>query len=276
MKIQSSRLKEREEGLELFHELVKEKYKTLIIHYSCESFVNTKGRTPRITSICICDRKSYQMLSFSIHLQAQFDKKDYNNLSEQQYDGLERKMLEEFYKFVSDHKTHRWIHWHMRDSNYGFEAIQNRSRILGVPNIETIENDFKYDLAIILKKIYSNNYEIDVPDGKLLNLAKRNKIDTRDVLTGKEEANAFEEKEYLQLHRSTLKKVYIISKIIERIEKNSLKVSAKKSQIYGTNITGLIQIIKNTWWIAIIWAIIIFILGAAAEPLIQKLFRINH
>lgn len=35
-------------------ELLKKKNKrTLIIHYSCESFYNLNGRTPRVTSICV-------------------------------------------------------------------------------------------------------------------------------------------------------------------------------------------------------------------------------
>ena len=46
----SKRLNERTEGLELLKEALKEKNKTLVIHYSCESFLTTHGKTPRINS----------------------------------------------------------------------------------------------------------------------------------------------------------------------------------------------------------------------------------
>lgn len=267
----SKRLTERAEGLQLLKDILKNKNKSVVIHYSCESFVTTHGRTPRVTSICMRYLGTAQTKSFSIHLQAQFDQKDFNNLSIADYDDLEKKMLDEFYEFAEQHKDFKWIHWNMRNSNYGFEAIANRYRILGGQAFE-IDEDRKYDFPRILGKIYTYGYEKNKPDGRLLNLANRNNITTIDALKGVDESTAFDSKEYLKLHKSTLRKVDIIDSIIDRVDKDELIVSATTIHIYGLTIPGIIEIVKNNWILIAIWTLLFFILGAATEPLIQRLF----
>lgn len=275
MFFKSNRLIERQEGIDELNELVRDKNNTLIIHYSCESFVTNHGNTPRITSISIRNLKTAQTKSFSIHLQAQFNKLTLQSLKNDDYDKLERELLDEYFSFLGRHKTHRWAHWNMRDTNYGFEAINNRYRILGGTPIE-IDDDRKYDLPRIIGKIYSYRYEKNRPKGRLLNLADRNNITTLEALTGKDEADAFENHKYLELHRSTLRKVDIIETIIYKIINRELKVNSSSKEIYGLSISGLYEITKNNWILFIVWSIIIFIIGAAFEPIIQKLFGTSN
>ena len=192
----TKRLKERAEGLEQLKDILKDKNRALIIHYSCESFITTHGRTPRVTSICMRYLGTAQTKSFSIHLQAQFEKKDFNNLTDDDYDFLEKKMLDEFYEFAKKYKDFKWIHWNMRDSNYGFDAIANRYRILG-GTVFDIDEDRRYDFPRVLGKIYTFGYEKNKPDGRLLNLANRNNITTIDALKGVDESAAYDNKEYL-------------------------------------------------------------------------------
>src|SRR5690554_5315130 len=256
----SKRLIERNEGLELLKEILKDKNKVIVIHYSCESFITSHGRTPRVTSICIRYLGNAQTKSFSIHLQAQFSQKDFNNLTDQDYDELEKSMLDEYYDFVKKHKDFKWIHWNMRDSNYGFEAIANRYRILGGEAYE-IDEDRKYDFPRVLGKIYTQGYEKNKPDGRLLNLANNNKITTIDALKGVDESTAFDNKEYLKLHKSTLRKVDIIESIIDRTDKNKLKVAVGRKYIYGLTIPGIIEIVKNNWILIAIWTLTFFIIG---------------
>lgn len=267
----SKRLEERRNGLKLLNEIKMKSEKAFIIHYSCESFFNTHGRTPRVTSISVKNIKTTQVRSFSIHLHAQFLKKNFLNLSQEDYDLLERKMLDDFFKLIKQHKNYIWIHWNMRDSNYGFEAINNRYKILG-GKITEIEDDLKYDLPNILGKIYTHNYEKNNPKGRLLNLAERNKLGTKNSLTGKEESECFDNKKYLELHISTLKKVDIINNLLEKVINESLIVNSKKTEIYGLTLAGVIEIVKHTYWLLILWSILIFIIGAACEPLIQDFF----
>lgn len=271
----SKRLTERNEGLELLREILKDKNKSLVIHYSCESFVTTHGRTPRVTSICMRYLGTAQTKSFSIHLQAQFDQKDFNTLSNADYDELERKMLNEFYDFAKKHKEFKWIHWNMRDSNFGFEAIANRYRILDGEAFE-IDEDRRYDFPRILNKIYTHNYEKNRPDGRLLNLANRNDITTIDALKGVDESIAFDNKEYLKLHKSTLRKVDIIDSIIDRTDKNELKVGSTTINIYGLTMPGIIEIVKNNWFLISVWTLLFYLLGTATEPIIQHFFGTSN
>lgn len=80
-----------------------------------------------------------------------------------QYDSLEKKMLGDFYKFVKMHKEVRWIHWNMRDINYGFPAIAHRFKVLGGRSVE-INVDKLFDLARMLQDIYGPN---NVPHPRL-------------------------------------------------------------------------------------------------------------
>ena len=244
MFFESKRLIERAEGLEKLKDAIKEKYKTWIIHYSCESFITTHGMTPRVTSISVRNLESALTKSFSIHLQAQFEKLDIKSLTKTMYDRLEKNMLEEFYSFIEKHKDHKWLHWNMRDANFGFEAIGNRYRILGGKPFE-VDDDRKYDLPRILGKIYTYAYENNQPNGRLLNLAARNSITIKQALPGAEEAKAFANGQYLVLHQSTLRKIDIMETIVDLVDKNLLKVNVNTRDIYGISIPGIIEMVKN-------------------------------
>jgi len=271
MIFKSKRLVEHKEGKRILSDLLEKKDKVLIIHYSCESFITTHGRTPRITSICIRNLGTGQNKTFSIHLQAQFDRLDFNNLSDKDYDNLEKSLLSDFYAYTEKYKDYKWVHWNMRDANYGFEAIANRYRILkGVPIY--LADDRLIDFPRVLGKIYTYGFEKNKPSGRLLNLANRNGISTLNALTGKEEADAFESKEYLKLHISTLRKIDIIETIIDRVDKNEIKINTSKKDIYGLSVPGLIEIVRNSWILLLIWTIIIFVVGSAFEPIIQRIF----
>ncbi len=184
---QSKRLDDRRIGQKKVQKLKDEKTKSLVIHYSCESFFNIHDRTPRVTSICVKNRDNLNTKVFSIHLQAQVKRKELKNLSDEDFDYLEKEMLKEFYEFVKKHNTYNWVHWNMRNASYGFEAIHNRFRILG-GNSRVIDDQFKFDLPEILGLIYTYKFEKhDKPSkGQLLNLSIRNSITYRDALTGKE------------------------------------------------------------------------------------------
>jgi hypothetical protein len=263
----STRLEERAEGIRQLADCLSDKSRVFIIHYSCESFFNIHGRSPRITSISVRNIQSGQTLSFSIHLHAQINKKDFNNLGVLEYDKLELEMLKEFYAFAEKRKAYKWIHWNMRDSNFGFEAISNRFRILGGNPLE-IEVEKRFDLPRLLGKIYTYEYEGHGANGRLLSLANRNNISSKDALNGANEAIAFEERNYLALHKSTLKKIDIIETVIEKAYNNILKVKPGDIDIYGLSISGVRELIMNNWLLSTVSSLIIFIAGC----LVQKYF----
>ena len=105
----------------LFLEIDSNPQNYLIIHYSCESFYDIKdGHTPRITSIAVYDYATAQTDSFSIHKMAEKSHIDVADI-ESHYDELEKAMLAEFFEYAKEHKTYFWIHWNMRDMNYGLD-----------------------------------------------------------------------------------------------------------------------------------------------------------
>ncbi len=213
-----------------------------------------------------------QTNSFSIHLQAQFANLDFDNLSQMEYDMVELSMLTEFTNFVKDHPTAKWIHWNMRDSNYGFLAINNRLRILnGQPYV--IPDDLKFDFPRILQLIYTDNYEVNRPKGRLLNLAERNDITTVNAMTGQEEADAFDNKDYLKLHMSTLRKVDIIQVIINKAESNELIVNASNKQIYGLTINGILTLVKDTPWLVVMCTAFGYCLNLVVNYVIDKYLK---
>ena len=141
----------------LFAEIDANPQNYLIIHYSCESFYDIKdGHTPRITSIAVYDYATAQTDSFSIHKVAEKSGIQINDI-ESHYDELERKMLDEFLEYAKEHSNFFWIHWNMRDMNYGFKAIEHRYSVLG-GNPYKIPDGKKIDLARQLINCYGVGY----------------------------------------------------------------------------------------------------------------------
>ncbi|MEN9563548.1 MAG: hypothetical protein RIR73_1792, partial [Chloroflexota bacterium] len=258
--LNSYRIKQRRDAKQILQKIESANGKVLVIHYSCESFYGKAGYTPRVTSIGILNRENNEAIIFSLHLSAQILKKDLVNLSNENLDEVEKSMLDEFSKYVHDHMNYIWIHWHMRSASYGFQAISNRYRILGGKEIN-IPDINKIDLPEILGKLFTYGFEANEPHGQLLNLANRNKISTRDALPGAEEAIAFENKEYLKLHMSTLRKVEIIDRLLTTYQNDKIKHNAKVKDIYDLSIPGLINLVKESPVLLLIWSIVIFVIG---------------
>ena len=167
---------------------------------------------------------------------------------DQHYDRLERIMLDEFYEYVRSHATYKWLHWNMRDINYGFQALAHRYRVLEGNPVEIPEANL-VDLARLIAAIYSVGY---IGHPRLQRLVGKNNITTKDFLSGADEAQAFTEKEYVKLHLSTLRKVDILASIAERADNGSLKTNATWKDIYGSYPEAIGDFLKEHWVISII------------------------
>lgn len=223
----------------------------LVVHYSCESFYDrTDGKTPRITSIAVRSFSSGQTDSFSIHKTAEKMHVDFLKI-EEKYDELEKQMLTEFFDFVKEHKSNMWLHWNMRDINYGFQAIEHRFEVLG-GKPEVLSESKKVDLARLFVQKYGVRY---APNPRLQSLIKLNHIEPLGFLNGAEEAAAFDTKDYIKLHQSTLRKVDVIANLLDRAIENSLKTNATWKDSYGLSLQGIFEYFKSCWWLQLIaWA----------------------
>lgn len=261
----NSRLKRRKNGEKILSGIIEKPMNYIIIHYSCESFYDIKdGRTPRITSIALRYLDTAQTISFSIHKIAE-RKKLIENIQEN-YDLLEKEMLKEYFNFISDHSNYLWIHWNMRDGNYGFYAIESRYQVLG-GRPKVIEDSKKIDLARLMVELYGLGY---IGHPRLENLIDKNNIGKKDFLKGAEEAKCFQNKEFIKLHQSTLRKVDIFNTIIEKLAEGTLKTNSKLQDIYGLTPQGIYEMISENWVIALIFWVITTIVSGIIGFYISK------
>jgi len=248
----SARIQKRRQAKNIIAKLMDQSDQVIVIHYSCESFYNrVDGPSPRITSIAVRHLDSGQTRSFSIHQMAERKGHDMAGL-EEYYALLERLMLDEFFEFVKTHSNYKWLHWNMRDSKYGFQAIAHRYRTLKGKPIE-FDNSKLFDLPRFIHNLYGPNY---IGHPRLASIVKKNQITDLDFLDGKEEAQAFEERQYVKLHHSTLRKVDVIATIIEHVENGTLKTNSSWKDSYGNYPQAIVEIFQEKWWIVAIIALI--------------------
>ena len=231
------KLRLRRQARDQVFELMDKRENVLIIHYSCESFAGRDaGTSPRITAIGIRYAANAQTHTFSIHSSAEIKGVPVTEISSK-YDELERAMLDSYFTFVTEHKGFRWVHWNMRDMQYGFAAIEHRYRVLGgTPTI--IPDNQKIDLARCLVAIYGIRY---MNHPRMKNLLEANDISMQDFMSGEDEAKAFSEGKYLELHRSTLRKVDNMDNVLERIADGILITRSTKCDIYGQGVLAFLE-----------------------------------
>jgi hypothetical protein len=232
-----------------------------VIHYSCESFYDRENnpRSPRVTSIAIRNLDTGQTKSFSIHLVA--EREGMLDVIDQHYDQLERAMLEDFFTAARERQHCKWLHWNMRDANYGFEALENRLRALGRAPFSIPEAN-RVDLSRLLVSVYGVGY---VGHPRLQKLMEVNHITARDFLVGAAEAAAFDDKEFVRLHQSTLRKVDVLANIASRAHSGELKTLSSYWEIHGRSVMALFEALKEHW--AVRAVLVLFALGAGAYKL---------
>lgn len=216
------------------------------IHYSCQNLNDAnEGYSPRITSIAVLHIASNQMSSFSMHLIAEEKKIDRDHIVEK-YDDIERIMLSRFFEFAKKRgKNALWLHWNMRNVNFGFETLEHRFRVLTNKNPFHIEEEKRYNLSSLLSKKYGSNY---AKDPKMISLMELNGGRHRDFLTGEEEVTAFKANEFVKMHNSTMCKVNFFQIVFNKMLKNKLKTNTNRfrykiNQIYQNPLVQLLGII---------------------------------
>ena len=267
MSYASRRRRSRQEAKTQLVEIRENANQVLVIHYSCESFYDRdQTKSHRITSIAVRNLMTAQTKSFSIHKFAELDGKIAPQEIDRHYDQLEKCVLEKFFVYAKPRENCIWLHWNMRDSNYGFEALEHRFKVHGGEPF-SIPEAVRRDLARLLKELYGPKY---IGHHRLEMLARKNDISMRDFLSGKEEAEAFDKRQYVALHLSTLRKVQVISDIAFGAADDTLTTDANKREVYGSNLAFLMEKAREHW---LVWLVVVGlgILGAVAS--IVEFFR---
>jgi len=215
----------------------------VLVHYSCESFYDRENnpRSPRVTSLAVRNLDSGQTKSFSIHLIA--ERRSLLDSIDQHYDQLELEMLNDFFAAARERQHCKWVHWNMRDANYGFEALENRVKALGgVPFV--VPEDRRVDLSRLLVAIYGARY---VGHPRLEKLMEKNHVTGRDFLNGAQEAEAFEKKQFVKLHQSTLRKVDVLANLAGRAHAGNLETNSSWWEVRGRSLKAFAEWVREHW-----------------------------
>lgn len=243
-----NQLRRRKEARRELAELFGKSKNVVVVHYSCESFYDRQdGSSPRVTCIAVRNLASGQTKSFSIHQIAEKGRKKLADIAAN-FDELEKRMLKDFFEYAKTHLRSQWLHWNMRDNNYGFAALEHRAQVLGSTSV-SIPEENRHDLARMLIAIYGVGY---IGHPRLEKLIEKNNIAARDFLVGADEAKAFEEREFVKLHQSTLRKVDVLANIAERSENGTLQTNSTWWEIHGGTLGASIEWLREHWIISAI------------------------
>ena len=110
-------------------EICENKYRVLVIHYSCESFYDRgEVESPRVTSIAVRNLATAQTKSFSItsllNSTGKFRQRNRRSLR-----SVGEKDARRVLRLCEKHEGYIWLHWNMRDAKYGFEALEHRFKV---------------------------------------------------------------------------------------------------------------------------------------------------
>ena len=214
-----------------------------VIHYSCESFYDQpENLSPRVACIALRNLDTAQTKTFSVVRVAEEEGVATDEIDER-YRELERTVLHRFFSYIGGIQTSRYIHWNMRDEHYGFYALEHRYRVLCGASVafHSIADQRKFDMPRLLIDIYGPNY---VEHPRMIKLLEKNGIEPRDFLTGEQEAAAFEREDYVALHRSTLRKVDVISDLAAKAHDGELRTNSTWWDMHGGRVWSVLR------WIA--------------------------
>ena len=198
-----------------------------VIHYGCESWYNVKDRPVEVSCIAIVDLTTKDQVSFS-----QTDHRE----------DHERKLLEQFYRYARDTPDALYLHWNMHSSDYGFAAIDKRFKYLvGQDPPYSISKEKRYDLDSLISFRYGAEY---AAHPKLATLGTLNQFNRRYFLSGKDEAEKFEAKEYGDIQRSITEKAQLIAYLGTRFLNGLLETNSSGPRVsFANEVVDAVQVV---------------------------------
>ena len=185
------------------------------------------------------------MSSFSVHTIAEELKINKSEIVDH-FDEIEKIIVERFFKFAeSKGENVKWVHWNMKNINFGFEHLEHRYRILTNQEPFHINEKNRYNLSSMLNHKYGPNY---AKHPKMLSLMELNGEKHRDFLTGEEEVSAFKAGEFVKMHKSTMCKVYFFEMVLRKMQSNELKTETNRfkyfvNELYKNPVVQIIGIV---------------------------------
>lgn len=175
-------------------------------------------------------------------------------------------MLEDYFHYLESNRDRVWLHWNMRDSIFGFKAIEHRFTVLGGTPFSLPDSN-QVNIATLLKKLYGPNY---INNPRMLTLMDLNKLHPKNFMSGAEEAKAFIEGNFYELSMSTAGKVRMFSQLIDLAIDNTLKTNTSKWTLYGTSLKSRWYSLKEQHWFFGISFAFSSIIGALISHYVTK------
>jgi hypothetical protein len=193
------------------------------VHYACQSL---KAQGPlasaRVGAIAVRQLSTGQVTPFSIADVAERNRLELHEITPN-LDLIERRVLEGFFEFVRMNRQVRFIHWNMRDNQFGFGALEHRLLVLGGAP-ETVLESNRFDLARLMEDLYGADYATG--RGKLEAIADLNGMISSNYRNGATEATAMEAGDFRDVANSTQAKVRIIADVALGAHERTLKTEA--------------------------------------------------
>lgn len=191
-----------------------------VLHYVGVKF---EAADPRITAIAARNLGTGSTACFEIEQELRKQDIDLLAATPAQLDAAERRMLDAFSAFVRTRRNDFWLHWNMRNSLFGFAALENRHKVLG-GRPATIPEQNQVDLADRLGDIYGASYA--PATDRLRAIAVKNAIPVSYLLDGPEQGRALERREFAVGTRSLLNRIDILYAVATRIHEETLRTHA--------------------------------------------------
>lgn len=188
------------------------------MHYACESFLTARDHPPGIASAAVVDLQTNEVIGFSrADCPPSTDSED-----------CELDLLRRLFSELNGRQESHVLHWNMDRPEFGFDALLKRWRFLTTESPSFTPPRMRYDVDGLFVAVFGENY---APHGKLESMAKLNELDVRSFRSGKEEADAFGDDDWVTIGRSSASKASIIAELAKRLLDGSAKTAVSAGQL---------------------------------------------
>ena len=240
----------------------KSKSDYIYIHYARQNcFEDAYEKGPRIIAVVVMNAGSEQTKFFSLRKVADSYGENFFNMTESERDEIEKEMLQHFFEYVKNNEKKKWLHWNMKNNNFGFEAIEERYNELGGCAIH-FEEDKLFNISVLFKEKYGKHFAHDAKwngklMGKMYDMFNMNSIEDANILNGDQEVKEYILKNIMSIEQSILGKVKAFKMLVDMAADDDLKVRGSISRdVYGLNIYGIAQYIQDNAVLALLFSIL--------------------
>ena len=271
--MKSNSINAHKEAKIILSDYVKKKSNYMFIHFARQNcFEDAYEKGPRIIAIVVMNAASEQTMAFSLKKSAEKYGSNFWGVNDSEKDIIEQDMLQSFFEYAKSNAEKTWLHWNMKNNNFGFSAIEERYKSLGGTPFPFEEGKL-VNISVLLKKKYGHNFAQDCmyngkSVGKMYDIFTLNKMQDVNILNGEQEVKEYILKNIMSIELSVVGKLKAFQKIMEKAADDDLKVRGSIAKdVYGLGIRGIAQYIQDNAILAIIFSI----LGGVVSTAICKL-----